>query len=196
MTEKEESKSTADKGIKDYPINERNPFMDTLVVETRQKTYAVSKKKLALIDVETEQQQIAFIGAQKQIDKEKFVKLFVEQIKVIFNLSSAGIKVFGYFLVSATKKISDDEIVFDFDECVEFTGYSKGNKESIYKGLRELLENQIIARSKMVNVYFINPAIFFNGDRMVIVNEYIAIRSNKPNELTEDQQLKLRLLNP
>lgn len=55
--------------------------------------------------------------------------------------------------------------------------------ESIfYRGIKELIEKRIIAKTNEKNWYFINPAIVFNGDRARFVSEII-----KKKETMEEQ---------
>ncbi|MBL1736086.1 hypothetical protein ELE00_34720, partial [Klebsiella pneumoniae] len=55
--------------------------------------------------------------------------------------------------------------------------------ESIfYRGIKELIEKRIIAKTNEKNWYFINPAIVFNGDRARFVSEII-----KKKEVMEGQ---------
>ena len=55
--------------------------------------------------------------------------------------------------------------------CLGHTGYkTRGN---ILSGLAELLEANIIARSEDSSLYFINPAVMFNGSRLTFAKTYI-----------------------
>lgn len=55
--------------------------------------------------------------------------------------------------------------------------------ESIfYRGIKELIEKRIIAKTNEKNWYFINPAIVFKGDRARFVSEII-----KKKEAMEEQ---------
>lgn len=51
-----------------------------------------------------------------------------------------------------------------------------------YRGIKELIEKRIIAKTNEKNWYFINPAIVFNGDRARFVSEII-----KKKEAIEEQ---------
>ncbi|MBL1506096.1 hypothetical protein ELC70_28465, partial [Klebsiella pneumoniae] len=51
-----------------------------------------------------------------------------------------------------------------------------------YRGIKELIEKRIIAKTNEKNWYFINPAIVFNGDRARFVSEII-----KKKEVMEGQ---------
>ena len=42
-----------------------------------------------------------------------------------------------------------------------------------YRGIKELVEKKIIAKSVDKIVFYINPAVFFNGDRARFVTEVI-----------------------
>ena len=52
----------------------------------------------------------------------------------------------------------------------------------VYRGIKELIEKRIIAKTNEKNWYFINPAIVFNGDRARFVSEII-----KKKEAMEEQ---------
>jgi len=43
-------------------------------------------------------------------------------------------------------------------------------RTSFYRGKSWLSENDFIAPHEKPNVYFINPTVFFNGDRLALVN--------------------------
>ena len=46
-------------------------------------------------------------------------------------------------------------------------------KKSIYDGLTNLVNNEIIARGPNDSFYFINPMVAFNGDRVTYAKTYI-----------------------
>lgn len=174
--------------ISQFKKHDKNPYLPNLIIPSRNKTVAISNKQLELFDdtgVATVSEH-AFIGIRKRVDKEQFVKIFKGQIRALFELSAAGIKVFGYFM-DATR-ISDSMIYFSLSGCKEFTGYKSVN--SINLGVSELLEKGFIARGPDSNTFFINPAIFFNGDRMTVVNQYIKIGSPADQALKENDPLE------
>ena len=55
-----------------------------------------------------------------------------------------------------------------------------------YRGIKELVEKKIIAKSVDKIVFYINPAIFFNGDRARFVTEVI----KKKEEIEKNQLLQ------
>ena len=181
------------KGIKlsDYATHETNPYVKGLIVPKRKKTVVLATdKNYTIFDNDSGEEKTAFIATREEIDNEKYVKIFKEQLRIIFNLSQAGIRVLGYFM-DATK-ISDDIVVFNIDKCTAYTEYK--SKEPIYRGLKELLDNDIIARTSESNLYFINPTVFFNGDRLILVKEYVKKSTNK-QDFTEHRNSSLLELN-
>ena len=71
----------------------------------------------------------------------------------------------------------DDRLIFDIEECLEKTGY--GSKPPVFAGIGELLKNNFIAKTRNQFVYWINPKLFYKGDRLVVVREYRKAKKNK-----------------
>lgn len=61
--------------------------------------------------------------------------------------------------------------MFDRKKCMEYTLY-KSDKQ-IYKGLGELVNGEIIARGPNEYVWFVNPMVVFNGDRVSFAKTYV-----------------------
>lgn len=172
-------------GVKSFPVYEENPYVKELatpgVVKKRNKMVGVGGVKLIVDPTTGEYEQTGVLAVKEEVETEEFVKIYKGHISSLFGLSQNGIKVFGYFL-DATR-ISNDQIVFDIDKCMKFTGYK--SRQPIFNGLAELLSNEFIARTKMSAIYYINPKIFFNGNRLVVVKEYVKKKNSKysdPNQ--------------
>lgn len=143
-----------------------------------------------LVDTNTgDSEDITFFHRYKEVDKDKFVKLFVNEVQALFDLSKTGLKVFGYVLQSL--KINQDLIYIDIEDARNYCGYK--SKKQVYKGLSELIGNKIIAMSKRTSLWYINPKIVFNGDRIAFVKEY---RLKKRSEGPEESQSQLQFHNP
>lgn len=164
--------------LQDFPINEENPFVEQAVQEVsrhivKRKVNSTADSEKAILKAVNpytgEELGTTSYVTQKLVDEDKFTKIYLAQFKAFFNLSQTGIRVFGY--VMQCMKPSKDSIAFSLADCMEYTGYKA--KSSIYKGMAELLNSEIIARSKDDWRYFINPLIVFNGNRVAFVNEYI-----------------------
>lgn len=176
------------KGLTDHPTYSKNPYMSSLVVPSRNKTIAVSNHQLSLFDAKTgelHEEGIGFMGLRKRVDTEEFVKIYKGQIQSLFELSARAIKVFGYFMDAS--RISSDMVIFEFDDCMNYTGYK--SKNTITLALSELLDKEFIARTSSYFKYYINPAKFFNGDRLVLFQDIVRKGSKADKALSENDPL-------
>lgn len=163
--------------VKDFPLNDINPFLKDTVEEVNRnvvkkwKNNSGTSRNAILTAINTDGEpigQTTFVQ-QVQVDEKRFTKLYLDNFQAFFNLSQAGIRVFGYIM--QCMKPSNDTVAFDVQECMEYTQYK--SKATIYKGLAELLSSRILARSKSDWKYFINPLIMWNGDRVTFVKSYV-----------------------
>ena len=146
-----------------------NPFLEVLSVPLVPKMNAFISKDKAIINTNTGEldDDVLLTGKRKYVDGEHFVKIFVKEMEVMFELSKAAQKVFSYMLL---KVRYDDHLIFDLEECLKKTGYI--SKPPIFAGIGELLKNNFIAKTRHQFVYWINPKLFYKGDRLVVIREY------------------------
>ena len=111
---------------------------------------------------------IALMHKQTIIDRDKFIKIYISEVSSLLDLSKSGLKVFGYILQSLQPQ--QHEIYIYFPDLLKACAYK--SKNQAYKGLFELVKNKIIALSHKPNIWYINPNILFNGDRIAFVKEY------------------------
>lgn len=190
------SKVSQESRLSKYPINKENPFLQQAVQEVNKqvvrkwKNTAGSDAKAISLVVDPESGEMlgqTTFMRRIEVDEDQFAKLYLAQFQAFFDLTTAGIRVFGYIMTCM--KPRKDMILFDREECLEFTKY-KG-VESVYRGLTELLKAGIIARGKTDNLYFINPLIVFNGDRARFVHEYVKKPRKQKKQLDDPNQLQL-----
>jgi hypothetical protein len=162
--------------IKNYERYEANPFVENTIkgLKVKRKNVIVGNPEHLIVGRNTGEieGQVAFMK-YIEVENEKFIKVFVSELQALFNLSNSSIKVFGYIL-SITKP-NDDRIIFSMKKCREYTGYK--SNVPIFNGLASLLQNEFIARTESSNIYFINPLVFFNGDRISFVKQYVRRKS-------------------
>lgn len=157
--------------LTEYDSNRVNPFLDETVqhIEKGEKTLLFANKDPDLIiDSNGSVKGHSLFARKQKVDKAKFMKVFMSGLSNWFDLSKAGIKVFAY--VANQIEPNRDSFIFDLDDCKEFTGYAA--KNTIFSGLAELVENKFIARGPAFNIYYINPTVFFNGDRLTFIEQY------------------------
>lgn len=180
--------------LSDYESFEMNPFVEEAINGIEKQTVKKTKlirpdgtlaKQTQLVVSHTETGEMVGFGAFMQyveVDEEKFAKLYISQFASFWDLSKPAIRVFGYILTIV--RPGSDSFILRIDKALSYTNYS--HRKMILSGLADLIKNGIIARSKYEYEYFINPLVFFNGDRVVFAKTYIKKKKN-----TDNQQLKL-----
>ena len=166
---------------KELPAYKSNPFLQNLRVPTTPKSSLFLKRDEAIINRITGECEDGDVltGKRKSVDAEHFVKIFVREIELIFELTRPAQKVFAYLI---SKVEYDDKLHFDIEDCRTSLKYSSGSQ--VFTGIKELLVNEFIAKTTWTNVYWINPKIFYKGDRLTVLREYRKVNA-KP--LIENQ---------
>jgi len=170
-----------------YEKNKKNPFLEQAIEEINNnivRKYKTSSKQderaiLQAMDPKTGEilGHTTFIR-RIEVDEDKFSKIYLSQFEAFWDLGKQSIRVFSYIL---TKLVPNQDLfIFLMDECLEHTRYSA--KKSIYQGLAELVDAEIIARGPSDSLYFINPLVVFNGNRVTYAKTYIKTKTDKLNE--------------
>lgn len=163
------------KKLKEY---DTNPFLKNLNVPITPKMQSFVSKDKAIINTTTGEidDDILLTGIRKFVDGEDFVKIFIKEMKAIFDLSKSSQKVFTYMLSSIQY---DDRFIFNMKECLEKTGYK--SRTPIFNSLLELIQKEFIAKTQNQFVYWINPKLFYKGDRLVVIR-VISKSQTEPNK--------------
>lgn len=171
------------KKITDFEKNIENPFLKEAVqqiqsgIVKKYKNTSGTSRGAILQAVNSEGELVGHTSFIRQIevDEQQFTKIYLSQFSAFFKLNSQSIKVFGYIMTKLMPK--QDFFIFDLEECLEYTGYKSG--QSVYNGLSGLIGSSIIARGKKDYLYFINPMVFFNGDRVTFAKTYVKKQKGK-----------------
>ena len=152
-----------------------NPLLKDAVVKSKERRIT-SGLRNELVDQNTgEIQAVSTIHRVKQVDDAEFVKVFAEGIKAMYGLTKTGMRVFQAILeeYQSTKMnggYADSIYISWFDNGL--SGRDIGMSESTYhRGLKELLINRFIS-PRTPNLYWVNPALFFKGDRVAFIRQY------------------------
>ncbi|STU03701.1 hypothetical protein [Klebsiella pneumoniae] len=164
-----------------------NPFCfeTEIKIETRKKNLTVSRGTELIERKDTSKSYFANIVHTQEVDKEEFIKLYTSQIKAYFDLTKTAYKVFFIFLRIYQDAIGKDHFYLSCKKAMslaEKIDHFVLSESIFYRGVKELIEKRIIAKTNEKNWYFINPAIVFNGDRARFVSEII-----KKKEVMEAQ---------
>lgn len=152
---------------------EINPFLDQLVVPETNKQVVISplgKDNNVLVNQETGEITGTSVVTYRRVDEEEFVKIFVKNIALTFDLSSAGIKALNVLLYAVQRYcIGRDRVSLDIYVLEEFLKENPNAKLSyptFRRGITELENMKIIAKTLKPADYFINPSFVFNGNRI------------------------------
>lgn len=171
IVQKNKISTMATKKISGVEKYEKNPFLQdgVLTIKRGKSTVIAGSTKKVMVDTETgEAEGLVLLHKYKEVDKDQFIKLYLGEIKSLFELSKTGLKAFGY--VISCMRINDAEIYLSVSKMCIFCGWVSTTQA--YLGLGELIKNKIIAPSVDPNLWFINPNVIFNGDRIAFIKEY------------------------
>jgi hypothetical protein len=161
-----------------------NPLVDSAhSVKTKRSLVRAGTSK-AMVDIETgEISQVSIIHQIKEKDDIEFVKVFAAGITAAYELNKTASRVFQAVLqeyenTPMSGGFVDSVTLFWFDGGL--SGVDLGMSEkSFQRGLKELLAKGFLS-PKVPNQYWVNPALFFKGDRVRFITEYQ--RKSKPTE--------------
>lgn len=101
----------------------------------------------------------------EEVDKERFVKLYLDGLKQAAGLSKAGLAVFETVYNELRGAPGRDTVQLS-------QATSPLAPATFRRGLRELLEREFLFRSPFDGTFFVNIRFMFNGDRLAFVKGY------------------------
>ena len=126
----------------------------------------------------------AIVYEWEEVDKERFVKLYLGGLKQAAELSKAGLMMFEMVYNQVRERPGQDTVLLSADQ-------SGLPKTTYFRGLRELLEKEFLFRSPYDGTFFVNIRFMFNGDRLAFVKGYKLKDSNRQPELPLDEPLAI-----
>lgn len=113
------------------------------------------------------------MNVKKRVDTEAFVKMYTSGLASIFDLDAGAQKVLKNLLLSYTADDTYGDLIYYNFKIAQDTGYP--HKRTAWRnGLNLLMHNEFLCpASRGDGWYWLNPTLFYRGDRMVLVNEYI-----------------------
>ncbi|MGH3849916.1 MAG: hypothetical protein ACRDRT_09480, partial [Pseudonocardiaceae bacterium] len=152
-----------------------NPLVITDAVRVKRRTVRTVARQDMANTITGEITGVAAIYTTESVDEAQFVKVFAEGVKAAFALSRTAYRVFqlvldAYQQARMTGGYADSVYLAWFDGGL--SGQSVGMTDRTFQtGLKELLAKSFIA-PRSPNLYWVNPALFFKGDRVAFVKEY------------------------
>lgn len=188
-----------DENGENFPVYRSNPWMNELLTssQTRNKIITSDSKDKYLVvhnkNTSTEENLPTGFYYKKKVEANQFVKLYTAGIAEVTGLSKPGARVFLYLFneVSESYNKNKTEIVLKYEYMQEDERYfsSSGkpiSKSTFYKGIKDLMQHGFIAQSEIPFMFFVNPLYMFNGDRLVIVQEFFKDKTKKIQENNEN----------
>lgn len=153
-------------------LHERNPFMRETNIQTKTRRVTNKRGDMMLVNSNTGEMQAPIAGfwEAQEVDSTKFIKLFVNGVKALAELSNAGTRVFELLYVEMQNNIGKDQIYLSYSGLDKST--NAVSRSTFSRGLAELIEKRFIAAMPAVGMYWINPDFLWNGDRLTFVKEY------------------------
>lgn len=120
---------------------------------------------------------------EKEIDSERFVKVYLDGIKQYAGLGKAGASLFEFLYrqISGRDSKDKDTVTLNYFIAQEFK--PDLTRRTYERGLAELLDKEFLFRTIAQDTYFVNVRFMFNGDRMVLMKSYRRAGSPVQQEL-------------
>lgn len=151
-------------------LHDENPFIPSMKTRTRRVTNKRGDMMLVNSETGEVQSQIAGFWESEEVDSTKFIKLFVNGVRALAELSNAGARVFELLYIEMQENVGRDQVY------LSYTGidrYERSISRSTFsRGMAELVEKKFIAACPAIGWYWVNPDFLWNGDRLTFVKEY------------------------
>jgi hypothetical protein len=164
-----------------------NPLLEPQTVKTRRRLVKSGRSEELVNPATGEISGIAAIHQIEERDDAEFVKVFGAGVAAAYELGKTAQRVFQVVLdqyqrTPMSRGFADAVELYWFDDGIE--GRDVGMSEYTFKrGLRELLDKSFLY-PKTPTSFWVNPSLFFKGDRVLFIKEY---RRRKPTAQEEPE---------
>lgn len=154
-----------------------NPYIGTRAQYKRARKRTVIKGGKMVVDSATgEIEDTAELVTTHEVDGEQFVKLYTKELKLLFSLSPSAMKVLQVVLQQVQGAIGKDTILLNMAIVEKYFKTQDAKpvpRTTFYRCVKEMIKKGFIApATDSRDLFFINPNLFFNGDRVRLVTEY------------------------
>lgn len=175
-----------------------NPLLEADAITVKRRLVRSSRGEDLVNTVTGEVTGVAAIHQVEEKDDAEFVKVFAAGVSAAYALSKTGQRVFqavlgAYEATPMSRGFADAVEIYWFGAGL--AGKDIGMSEATFnRGLRELLGKGFLY-PRSPGMYWVNPALFFKGDRVMFVKEYRRKRNaadvERRNELERQGQQQL-----
>ena len=152
-----------------------NPLITPRTIETKRRRVRSGRGRDLVDPLTGELSAVSMIHTVEEKDDAEFVKIFSDGVKASYGLTRTAHRVFQAVLDEYQRTpmnggYADAVELFWFNNGL--SGREVGMSEYTFKrGLRELLDKGFIA-PKTTSLFWVNPALFFKGNRVAFIREY------------------------
>lgn len=154
---------------------ESNPLLEPTEIEVRRRRVKTGESR-SLVNPDTgELTHVSAVYTIEDKDDEEFVKVFSDGVKAAFGLSKTASRVFQVVL----EHYQNTPMSAGYAEAVYIAWFDGGlsgqnigmTDRTFHTGLKELLAKGFLA-PKAPNLFWVNPSLFFKGNRVTFIKEY------------------------
>jgi hypothetical protein len=114
---------------------------------------------------------VAGFWQTQEVDSTQFVKLFVQGVRALSDLTNAGTKMFEMLYMRVQETPNQDQVNMAFWTIDQQA--TPISERTYRRGMGELLQKNFIAATPSPGLYWLNPNYLWNGDRLAFVKTYI-----------------------
>lgn len=166
---------------------EESPFLKDWKLDTRKKLYTVDKGTAVLrpgVNIEA-QTAVTRVQQEVEVDKKTFVKLFSGEFKHVYNLNTAGLRMYMVFLDILTRSMNQVHVRCTWPLVQKLTaeGEEKFSYQTYNRGMKDLIDKGYIAGAVIEGEtdgwFWINQDRFYNGNQVLLVKRIKLGTKNK-----------------
>lgn len=174
-----------------------NPFLaeEGFRVPVKNKREELTTMGPAALMVDGQQIAVAQVVKTKVVDADRFVKVFVEHLTGFYDLTPASLRLLTVLLtvLSETRHMNTDKVTLTeaiMAKTMQQHGQRPISSASYYRAINELIAAGFIAPTDTPPLFFLNPAVLFNGDRIRFVTELRREKSARRQQLEAEGTVK------
>lgn len=165
-----------------------NPLVETQAIVLKKATVRAGRSDNLVNQQTGEVEAVSTIYRVVEKDDAEFVKVFAAGVAASYDLTKTAQRVF-----TAVLKVYEETPMrggyvdyldlywFDGGLCGQEIGMSE---KTFQRGLKELLAKSFLA-PRLHNSYWVNPSLFFKGDRVRFIREFVRKSKEKDSKQTD-----------
>ena len=162
-------------------VYQHSPFVMQMDTKVRRVTNKTGDMMLISKDSGEVVNDVAGFWQSEEVDSTQFVKLFVQGVKALKELTSAGTKVFELLYQRVQEVPNKDHVNMAFWSInQDMTPMSESTHG---RGMGELMQKGFIAATPTLGLYWVNPNFLWNGDRLAFVKTYVKRIAKAPKQV-------------